>query len=45
MMAVGASMMVQQTERGDEMFVTSAARHAQHALDLDALALVTSSVR
>lgn len=45
MMAVGASMMVQQTERGDEMFVTSVARHAQHALDLDALALVTSSVR
>lgn len=45
MMAVGASMMVQQTERGDEMFVTSAARHAQHALDLDAMALVTRGVR
>jgi len=40
MMAVGASMLVQQTERGDEMFLTSAARHAQHALDLDALGVV-----
>ncbi|MGZ6793721.1 MAG: phosphotransferase family protein [Mycobacteriales bacterium] len=35
-MAVGASMMVQQTERGDRMFLTMAARHAQHALDSDA---------
>lgn len=35
-MAVGASMMVQQTERGDRMFLAMAARHAQHALDCDA---------
>lgn len=28
-----ASMMVQQTERGDEMFVAMASRHARHALD------------
>ena len=35
-MAVGASMMVERTERGDAMFLAMAARHAQHALDLDA---------
>jgi len=45
MMAVGASMLVQQTARGDEMFLTSAARHAQHAFDLDALATVPGGVR
>ncbi len=45
MMAVGASMLVQQTERGDQMFLTSAARHAQHALDLDALGVVPGGVR
>ncbi len=37
MMAVGASMMVRRTDRGDAMFVTSARRHAQQAIDLDAL--------
>ena len=31
-----ASMMVQQTERGDEMFITMARRHSRHALDLGA---------
>lgn len=35
-MAVGASMMVERTERGDQMFLTMASRHARHALDLDA---------
>ena len=35
-MAVIASMIVQQTERGDEMFVTMASRHGRHALDLEA---------
>ncbi|MEM7080380.1 MAG: phosphotransferase [Pseudomonadota bacterium] len=29
-----ASMVVQQTERGDKMFIAMAQRHAQHALDL-----------
>ena len=38
LMAVGASMMVKQTERGDRMFLTSVRRHAQQAIDLDALA-------
>jgi hypothetical protein len=33
---VVASMMVQQTERGDEMFTAMARRHARHALDLGA---------
>lgn len=36
LMAVVASMVVQRTERGDLMFVTSTTRHAQHALDVDA---------
>jgi len=31
-----ASMLVEQTARGDEMFVAMARRHARHALDLDA---------
>lgn len=39
-MGVGASMLVQRTERGDEMFLCSIGRHAQHALDLDALSLL-----
>lgn len=42
LMAVVASMVVQRTERGDLMFLTSTTRHAQHALDCDALALLTS---
>lgn len=33
---VVASMLVQQTERGDEMFRVMADRHSQHALDLNA---------
>jgi Phosphotransferase enzyme family len=40
LMAIVASMVVQRTERGDLMFLTSATRHAQHALDLDAPALL-----
>ncbi|HXZ61324.1 MAG TPA: aminoglycoside phosphotransferase family protein [Acidimicrobiales bacterium] len=35
-----ASMLVQRTERGDLMFLTSVSRHAQHVLDSDALALL-----
>lgn len=35
-MAVAASMLVERTDRGDHMFLTMAARHARHALDLDA---------
>lgn len=35
-----ASMMVQQTARGDEMFVVMARRHSRHALDLGAEAFL-----
>jgi len=36
LMAVAASMLVERTDRGDEMFLTMARRAARHALDLDA---------
>jgi Ecdysteroid kinase-like family len=39
-MDIVAAMVVAQTERGDEMFAAMASRHARHALDLDALALL-----
>lgn len=39
-MAIGASMLVKRTERGDQMFLTSTRRHAQHAIDLEALKLL-----
>ncbi len=40
-MAVVASMIVEVTERGDEMFMAMASRHAQHALDLEAFDLIS----
>jgi hypothetical protein len=40
LMAVAASMLVERTERGDAMFMAMASRHAQHALDLDAVDLL-----
>jgi hypothetical protein len=40
LMAIVAAMVVQRTERGDLMFLTSTTRHAQHALDADAPALL-----
>ena len=43
LMAIVASMVVQRTERGDLMFLTSTTRHAQHALDADALALLDAA--
>ncbi len=36
-MALAASMLVERTARGDDMFMVMAERHARHALDLDAL--------
>jgi hypothetical protein len=39
-MTIIAAMVVQRTDRGDQMFVAMANRHARHALDLGALALV-----
>jgi hypothetical protein len=41
-MALAASMLVEQTDRGDEMFLTMAHRHARHALDLDAPAVLVT---
>lgn len=40
LMAVVASMVVERTPRGDDMFMATLARHAQQVLDLDALALL-----
>ncbi len=33
LMAIVASMVVQRTDRGDLMFLTSTTRHAQHVID------------
>ncbi len=38
MMAIVSPMLVERTERGDEMFMVMLKRHAQHVLDTDALA-------
>jgi Ecdysteroid kinase-like family len=38
MMAIVSSMLVERTERGDEMFMTMLQRHCEHVLDTDALA-------
>ena len=40
LMAVGASMIVGRTARGDEMFMAMANRHAQQAIDLDSAAFL-----
>ncbi|TQM70910.1 phosphotransferase family enzyme [Actinomadura hallensis] len=39
-MSIGASMLVERTPRGDEMFRTMTTRHAHHARDLASLTLV-----
>ena len=39
-MAIVAQALVRRTDRGDEMFITMADRHARQALDLDSEALV-----
>ena len=41
-MAVGAAMMVARTDRGDDMFLAMANRHAAHVEDMDAEALLGS---
>jgi hypothetical protein len=43
LMAIVAAMVVQRTERGDLMFLTSTTRHAQHALDVGAPALLIAA--
>ncbi len=40
LMTVAPAMLVERTERGDEMFLTTLARYAQQVLDLDALELL-----
>ncbi|MCV7281075.1 phosphotransferase [Mycolicibacterium flavescens] len=40
MMAIISSMLVERTERGDEMFMTMLRRHCQHVLDVDALSVL-----
>ncbi|WP_292989096.1 phosphotransferase [Mycobacterium sp.] len=40
MMAIVSSMLVERTERGDAMFMTMLARHCEHVLDTDALAIL-----
>jgi Phosphotransferase enzyme family len=42
-MAIVASALVRRTERGDDMFVTMAVRHARQALDLDSEALLATA--
>ncbi|MDR3659139.1 MAG: phosphotransferase [Mycobacterium sp.] len=39
-MAIASSVLVERTERGDEMFITMLHRHCEHVLDTDALALL-----
>ena len=40
LMSIVASMIVVRTERGDDMFMTTLARYAQQAIDLDAVELL-----
>ncbi|MGO9761509.1 MAG: phosphotransferase [Solirubrobacteraceae bacterium] len=40
LMTVGPAVLVERTERGDEMFLVSLSRYAQQILDLDALELL-----
>ena len=42
-MAMLASMIVGQTDRGDEMFVTMANRHASQVVDLEAVEFLNES--
>ena len=38
MMAIVSPMLVERTERGDQMFMAMLERHCQHVIDTDALA-------
>ena len=40
LMSIAASMLVVRTDRGDDMFMTTLARYAQQAIDLDAVELL-----
>ncbi|MCX2714720.1 phosphotransferase [Mycolicibacterium sp. J2] len=43
MMAIVSSMLVERTDRGDEMFMTMLHRHCEHVLDTGALAVLPES--
>ncbi len=43
-MAIVSSMLVERTERGDQMFMTMLHRHAQHVLDTEALDVLPAPV-
>ena len=45
MMAIVSSMLVERTERGDQMFMTMLQRHCEHVLDTDALATLPKPLR
>ncbi|HXL62512.1 MAG TPA: phosphotransferase, partial [Mycobacterium sp.] len=44
MMPIVSSMLVERTDRGDEMFMVMLHRHCQHVLDTDALAVLPEPV-
>ncbi|EUA33062.1 ecdysteroid kinase family protein [Mycobacterium avium subsp. avium 2285 (R)] len=43
MMAIVSSMLVERTDRGDQMFMTMLRRHCDHVLDTDALATLPAA--
>ncbi|GAB3221550.1 phosphotransferase [Mycolicibacterium hippocampi] len=45
MMAIISSMLVARTDRGDQMFMTMLARHCEHVLDTDALAVLPEAAQ
>ncbi|OBH50240.1 phosphotransferase [Mycobacterium sp. E2479] len=44
MMAIVSSMLVERTDRGDQMFMTMLRRHCDHVLDTDALSTLPQAV-
>ncbi|OBG15653.1 phosphotransferase [Mycolicibacterium celeriflavum] len=44
MMAIISSMLVERTDRGDEMFMTMLTRHCEHVLDVNALSVLPEPV-
>lgn len=45
LMSIVSPMLVERTERGDQMFMAMIARHCQHVLDTDALAILPHPTR
>ncbi len=40
LMSIVSPMLVERTDRGDEMFMAMLERHCQHVIDIDALAIL-----